>query len=117
MINPIGSSLMGLKAFQKKMDITSNNIANVNTNEFKKSRAVMQEGSQGGVTVSAQKINTPGVTRQTIRDGKIAETESSNVDLTEELTEMIPTKSAHSANAKALRTSDQMLGSLMDILG
>ena len=48
---------------------------------------------------------------------KVVEVESSNVDLVDELTEMIPTKAAFSANAKTLQTSDKMLGSLLDILG
>ena len=116
MINPVGSTLSALRAFGKKMDVTANNIANVLTDEFKKSRATLSEGQNGGVSVNIEQVDTPGFPKETIRDDQVVPTESSNVDLAEELTEMIPTKTAYSANLKTLRTREEMMGSLLDIL-
>lgn len=62
MIKSMYSSIAGMKNFQQKLDVTSNNIANVNTFGFKKGRATFQdmvsqqmgaaqaggEGAQGG---------------------------------------------------------------------
>jgi flagellar basal-body rod protein FlgC len=117
MIDPIDSALSAITAFRKKLDVTSNNIANVKTDNFKKSRVTMQEGSQGGVQATIQKVNTPGIPHETIENGNVVEVESSNVDLAEELTEMIPTQTAYSANLKTMKTTDDMIGSLLDIIG
>lgn len=117
MIDPIDSALSAMTAFRKKLDVTSNNIANVKTDGFKKSRVTMQEGSHGEVQANIQKVNTPGVPHETIENGNIVEVESSNVDLSEELTSLIPTRTAYTANLKTLKTTDELIGSLLDIIG
>ena len=43
--------------------------------------------------------------------------ELSNVDLTEEMSEMITTKHGYTANLKAVETQDEMLGAALDIVG
>jgi len=117
MIYPAGNTITALTAFRKKMDVTANNVANVSTDEFKKSRVTFSENKSGGVSATVDQVDTPGIPKETIRDDKVVEIESSNVDLAEELTETIPTKSGYGANLKTLHTMDDMLGSLMDILG
>lgn len=117
MIYPAGPAISALYAFRKKMDVTSNNIANVNTDEFKKSRATLNEGPTGGVEVHIQEVNTPGIPKKTIQNDRVVDVESSNVDLAEELTDMIATQNAYNANLKSTQTLDDMLGSLLDILG
>lgn len=99
------------------MDVTANNVANVNTDDFKKSRTNMQEAANGGVTVSIQQIDTPGYLKEIVTEDGIAEVEASNVDLAEELPEMITTKAGYAANVKTVQTQDEMLGSLLDIIG
>jgi len=115
MINPTDNSLSALTAFRKKMDVTANNIANVLTDEFKKSRVTFEEGSPGGVTTVIDRVETQGVPKETIRDDASVTVESSNVDLVQELTEMIPTQTAYTANLKTLKAQDDMMGSLLDI--
>lgn len=117
MIFPVSSALTAISAFQKRMGVTANNVANVDTDEFKKSRVNMDEGPHGGVKVSVQQIDTPGITKETIRGGTLEETESSNVDLAEEFTDMIVTKAGYTANLKTVSTQNEMLGSLIDMLG
>lgn len=117
MISPVASSLTALTAARKKMGVTANNIANVNTDEFKKSRVTLSEGSNGGVSATVDVVNTPGIPKETIQNDRPVQTESSNVDLAEELTEMIPTKTLYGANLKALKTQQDMLGTLLDTLG
>lgn len=117
MIFPVSPALSALSAFQKRMDVTANNVANIDTDGYKKSRVNLQEATGGGVTASIQQINTPGMPKETIRNDTIEETESSNVDLAEELTDIISTKAAYSANLKTVSTQNQMLGALFDILG
>lgn len=115
MISPLYSAIGALSAYSKKMGTAANNIANVNTDGFKKSRVNLQEGSNGGVTVNTQMIDTPGSIKETVRNGEVVQTESSNVDLAEELTEMIPTKAAYNANLKSVQVQEQMMGTLLNI--
>jgi flagellar basal-body rod protein FlgC len=117
MIYPVSNALSALNAFRKKTDVTANNIANVNTDEFKKSRVNMQEGPNGGVQASIQPINTPGDPKEIYQDDALVKVESSNVDLVEEITEMVVNKAGFGANLKTVSTQNQVLGSLLDILG
>lgn len=118
MILPVSPVLSALSAFKKRMDVTANNVANVKTDEFKKSRVNMKEGINGGVTTSIQQIDTPGIPKEVIRsDGTTEMTESSNVDLAEEFTDMIGNKAGYDANLKTVKTQDEMLGSLFDMIG
>lgn len=117
MIYPVSNALSALNAFSKKMDVTANNIANVNTDNFKKSRANMQEGSNGGVQANIQQINTPGYPKEVYQEDALVEVESSNVDLVGEIPEIVVTKAGFSANLKTVSTQNQVLGALLDILG
>ena len=116
MIPNIQNNLSAISAFNKKMQVTANNIANVNTNEFKKSRAVLSEGENGGVKVDINKVETPGYPTQELRGDEQIETETSNVDLTEEFGESIVTQHAYNANLKIIKSQDEMLGTLLDII-
>lgn len=83
MLRSLNSSVSGMKAFQNKLDVIGNNIANVNTIGFKKSRIMFQDvlsqtvrgsstpnGNAGGTnpvqiglgvkTASVDTIHTPG---------------------------------------------------------
>jgi len=117
MISPIASSLSALSAARKKLNVTANNVVNVNTDEFKKSRVTLSEGANGGVSATVDVVDTPGIPKETIQNDRFVPTESSNVDLAEELTELIPTKSYYGANLKSLKTQQDMLGALIDIIG
>jgi flagellar hook protein FlgE len=117
MIYAANNALSALGAFGKKMDVTANNIANALTDEFKKSRVTMQEGDSGGVEAAIDRVEVQGFPKESIRDGETVTVESSNVDLSEELPEMVITRTAHGANLKALKTQNDMMGSLLDIFG
>jgi flagellar hook protein FlgE len=49
----MGPALSGLKTFEKKMRVTANNVANVNTSGFKASRATSQDVLNETVTTTA----------------------------------------------------------------
>lgn len=116
MINGISSALTALDAFFKKMDVASNNVANIITDGFKKSRAVIKEGENGGVTVSIQKIDTPGSVI-TYEEGSGVQTkEGSNVDFAEEAVNMILAQRGFEANLKSLKAQSELLGTVLDIV-
>ena len=55
MISSISSSVSAVKALSKKMSVTANNVANVNTDNFKKSRTTLNEGQSGSVVGNGQR--------------------------------------------------------------
>jgi len=117
MVGSIGNSVAALKALGTKMDVTAKNIANANSDEYKKSRAILKEDSNGGVGAHVETIDTPGPSIVSIENGQKSERELSNVDLTEEMTEMIATQHSYTANLKSIETEDEMLGAALDIVG
>jgi flagellar hook protein FlgE len=117
MVSPIHSSVSAINAFSKKMRVTADNVANVNTDGFKKSRVTMNEGKSGGVEAKISQANTPGFPKQITEDGQVKDVESSNVDLGEEMTESIATQTAQEANLKTIKAQDEMIGTLLDTIG
>jgi len=115
MIHALDPSLSALRALGKKMEVTANNISNVNTFGFKKSRALFQEASPSGVMVSISQVNTPGSPLPP-EDGAKGAQESSNVEVEEEMVNLITTKHAYAANLKSLQAEDEILGTLLDIV-
>ena len=112
----LNTALSALDAYGQKLDVTSNNIANLNTDGFKKSRAIFEEADSSGVIVSISKVNNPGTPIPSV-DGTGKPRESSNVDLAEEVVNLKTTKRGYQANLKVVKAEDEMLGSLFDILG
>ena len=117
MISPLAAGLSAISAFSKKMGVTANNVANVTTDGFKKSRTLLVEGKSGGVQASVDQVDAPGFPRQIDANGSMQEVETSNVDLAEEFGETITTQTAYTANIKTIQTHDRMIGSLLDIIG
>ena len=117
MISSLSAGISAISSFSTKMNVTANNVANVNTDGFKKSRTILQEGKTGGVKPVVDQEDTPGPIKQVVEDGEPREVEASNVDLAEELTSTIPTQASYNANLKTIQTAEEMLGSLLDIIG
>jgi flagellar basal-body rod protein FlgC len=97
------------------LNVTANNIANVNTDGFKKSRAILEDVDPYGVTVSVSKVDTPGAPVPSA-DGSSQMKESSNVDLGEEIINLKMTELAFKANLKPIKAEEEMTGKLLDIL-
>lgn len=91
MMPAMSATLSALEGFGKKLAITADNIANVNTDGYRKKRALSQEGGPGG-----------------------AAREGSNVALEEELPELVVTVYGFKANLKTLKAQDEQLGHLLD---
>ena len=119
MSNAMNIALTALRAFDKKLDVSANNVANVNTNGFKKSRADMQETYPDGVKVSISQINTPGLLLPEDAEGNSPPSsepvESSNVDLATELVDLLTTPYQYEANLKVIQSEEEMTGELFDI--
>jgi len=132
MIDGNYAALSALDAFSKKAAVVSNNIANMNTDGYKKSRAILKEGQNGGVEVSIQEIDTPGSPILHEEDSNIQteeasnvnpageaehNEETSNVDPAEETVQMIMAQRGYEANLKSLATQNEMQEAILDIMG
>lgn len=121
MISPMQASISALGAFGIGMQATANNIANVNTAGFKSSRVDYETGPAGqGVNVGAVSRDPstgPAVPALPVPvDQAGPYREGSNVSLEREFTTMIALDNGYSANAVTIRSMDNMLGSVMDML-
>ena len=117
MIPSVNSAISALQAYKTKLGVTAENIANVNTDEFKKSRATLKEGINGGVQVDIKRVNTLGRPYQKREGDQLIEKEGSNFSLEEEVPDMMVIQRTYEANLKVLQTHDKMLGTLLDATG
>ena len=115
MMSTIHSVLSGLGAYAKQIEVSANNVANVNTDGFKKSHTELISVETGGVLPVVRKDNSAGPT--VLRDRGYGPTpvELSNVDLGEETVVQIIGQRGFEATLQVLKTADDMLGSLLDI--
>ncbi len=122
----IDTSMQAMGAMSVSMNVTANNVANVDTEGFKSSRVDLEEGADGGVRVSdirqssAQGPMVPTEKLERDSAGRTAAVpeyvEGSNTDLVREFTNMTVTQEAFSANAAMTRSWDQMSGNLVDMV-
>lgn len=117
MITSVTSNISALQAFSKQMAVSANNVANALSDDFKKSRAINTEGENGQVQTIITKIDTPGP----LVDDPLSTTgglkELSNTDIAEELTDQIITSQDFKANTKVIKTYEETIGSLIDLIG
>jgi flagellar basal body rod protein FlgG len=117
MIDGVGITLSALSAFEKKTEVTANNVANVESDGYKSHRAVLTEGIGGGVEVEISTTNDPGPVRVFQEGDTTKQVELSNVDLSREMPEAASSATYHAANLKVLSTRDEMLGTVLDLVG
>lgn len=115
MISAYHSALAGLQAFGTKIQSNSNNIANINTDGFKKSRVTMVETAPQGVKPQVDKVNSPGTSVFQETSSGYELVELSNVDLGAEIPEMNLNSTFYLANLKTIQTVSEMTGELLKI--
>ncbi len=87
------SSMM---AYDNWMSSNSNNVANVNTQDFKATSTTLQNPVEGSVQATFS-------------------TSDSGTNLAKEMTEQINIEKGFEADTKAIKAQDEMLGSLLDL--
>lgn len=117
MISGMSNAISALDAFGKKMGVTANNVANAATDGFKKSRATLHEGVAGSVNVEITEVETPGpVVMEETSEG-LQQRELSNVNPEEEMLQSLPAEKMFAVNTKVIKAEEEMIGSLLDIIG
>ncbi len=115
MISAFQAALSGLHAFGTKIQSNSHNIANSNTDGFKRTQVNLESAVPHGVKTQIEQINTSAPKVFTEKSGELTTVEPSNVDLGKELPEMYINSQMYKANLKTIQTVDNMLGSLLKI--
>ncbi len=111
----IGSNLSALNAFTTQMNVTANNVANVNTEGFKSSNVTLVSGQ--GQTVKANiTTNTSQGALVPDNSGGAGFKEMSNVDIVKEMTQLTPTQNAYDANLKLIEVNTEMRGTLINMV-
>ena len=99
------TALSGLRAASKKLQNSANNIANIQTPGFKKGRIDLISISSGGVRVVKTGNTKSPATIEMLN----------NVDNTSEVVNQIITKLTFKANAKVIKSTNELIGSILDI--
>jgi len=113
MIGAINASLAGLMVFGKKVANAAGNIANSNTDGYKAQEAVIVQNQAGLPDLVTKTTDSPGSFIPGA-DGTL--TESSNVELSQEIPQMMIGQRGYEANLKTLQTEDEMSESILNII-
>lgn len=97
----ISNNISSIQSHQTMMNTSANNVSNVNTDGFVPKDTKI---SDNGNSINAN-------TRAADDNGSKA----SQTDLSKELTSQIVAEDATAVNISAIKTQDEMLGSLLDI--
>lgn len=115
MISAIHTALTGLAAFGKQIEVVAHNIANVNTDGFKKFRTTFVEAPRSGVLPVVDKDTSSGPTVLRDTGSNQLEIELSNTDLGEALVQQMLAQRSFEANLHTIKTGDALLGSILDL--
>ena len=112
----VHNNASALQAFSNQMLISSNNVANSLTDEFKADRAYNVETKNGQVqtSVSETQATAPLVEDPLKNDGSFKEL--SNTNIAEEMIAQIQAQNGFDANAKMIQTYDETTGTLLDTI-
>ncbi len=98
----ISSNVSSIQAHQTFMNNNANNIANVNTDGFRPSDTRLRSSSDDSVTADTSIADDNG-------------SKKSQTNLAKEIPDQITIASAVGANVSAIKTQNEMFGSLLDI--
>ena len=116
---PLGAltaTYFGLSVSQHRIRITANNIANVNTDGFKKSQTVLSTVQPHGVKGEVEQVETagPSALEQTAQGEQSIE--RSNVDIGVEMVNLLSDQRGYKASLRTLKSANEMVGILLDVV-
>ncbi len=116
---PLGAltaTYSSLSVSQHRIRITANNIANVNTDGFKKSQTVLSTVQPHGVKGEVEQVETagPSALEQTAQGEQSIE--RSNVDIGVEMVNLLSDQRGYKASLRTLKSANEMVGILLDVV-
>ena len=113
MIYGIYASIAGMRAADKRLANAAGNIANSNTDGYKRTEATVVEDKVELPEVNIVRDPAAGAI---IEESDGVQRETSNVDLSWEMPEMMIAKRAYQANVQTIKAQDEALQSVLDIV-
>ena len=109
----------GMQANQFRVDVSANNVANINTDEFRASTVqttdtYTNDTGQGTRVAATYTPSRPGPLATDTQGGQV---EMSNTDAATEITGQMVAERAYGVNVAVAQTMDRMMGTLLDIRG
>jgi len=98
----ISTNVSSLQANQMFMNANANNIANVNTDGFRPTQTTISNPAKGIVNANLTKADDAGSPK-------------SQTNLTKEIPDQVIINGANEANINAIKTQNEMMGSLLDL--
>jgi len=98
----ISTNASSLQANQMFMNANANNIANVNTDGFKPTQTTISNPTKDTVKANFTKADNTGSSK-------------SQTNLTKEIPDQIIISGVNEANVNAIKTQNEMMGSLLDL--
>mgnify|MGYP003704828237 CR=1 FL=1 len=96
MLSVSSISLSGMNAAQARLDAAGHNVANLLTDGFKRERVAQATTPEGGVSTSLSQVSETGSA------------------LEADMVDQLQASSSYLANLAVFRTSDRMIGALLD---
>lgn len=116
MISAMQAALSGVQAYSLKTQATANNVANLDTDGFKRDVVTLSSQAPQGVTTTVSKdTSAGGLLPEMTSTGEEEKVEQSNVDLAQEMVDLMTEKHGYSANLKTLQTADAMTKNVIDL--
>jgi len=100
----MSSNISSLMSNQSYMNNNASNVANVNTDGYVPRNTTISETQNGATKANTTLASSNG-------------SEKSQTNLSKELTDQVAIEKVAQSNLQAIRTQDEMLGSLLDIRG
>jgi flagellar hook protein FlgE len=98
----ISNNISSISSHQTMMNASANNVANVNTDGFVPKSTVINSSDENTPKANVRTSDSNGSTR-------------SQTDISKEIPDQMLAQDAVAVNVSAIKTKDEMLGSLLDI--
>ncbi len=113
-----------LSVSQRKIKITANNSARVNTNGFKKSRTLFSTAQPHGVNAEVEQGERAGPnaleqttpSEQSVGQSDVDARVEADVDLGQEMVNLLSGQRGYEASLRTLKTAAKMVGSMIDVV-
>ena len=106
------SAISGIVAQSTRLSVSAHNVANMQTDEFRASRTVLEAKGGGGVEARVETVDARG---PTIVEPNGERREASNVSLEYEIGQQILAEHGLRASVRTLRVISESLGSILDL--
>ncbi|MCP5007658.1 MAG: hypothetical protein GY941_27545 [Planctomycetes bacterium] len=113
MSSSFSSSISGIRAATDMLSVSAHNIANINTDGYKKQSVNLRGDDGSGVIADITKSTEAGLLYKNKRGDTV---ETSNVDYIEEVVTQINARHLLFANAAAIKYTDVALETIIDII-